>query len=97
VFNRDGWRCHLCGITTFEAKRGTFHPRAPELDHLVPISRGGAHAYANVACACRRCNRTKRALGQLMFWPDPSAIGGIIAPTTGTLGPQSGPRAENFR
>lgn len=59
VFERDGWRCHLCGGLTIKARRGTYHPKAPELDHIVPLSKGGAHSYANTACAHRSCNATK--------------------------------------
>ena len=36
--------------------------RAPELDHVVPLASGGAHTYANSACACRECNILKGAL-----------------------------------
>lgn len=59
VFARDGWRCQLCGIATPEAKRGSTAPDAPELDHVQPIAKGGAHSYANTQCACRRCNGCK--------------------------------------
>lgn len=61
VFERDGWRCHICTRKTPRAKRGTTHPRAPELDHIVPLANGGAHTYANTACACRECNGRKGA------------------------------------
>jgi 5-methylcytosine-specific restriction endonuclease McrA len=30
-----------------------------ELDHKIPLSRGGANTKANVVPACRSCNRTK--------------------------------------
>lgn len=59
VFNRDGWRCQICGKKTLKAKRGSIHERAPELDHIVPLSVGGEHSYANTQCACRQCNRRK--------------------------------------
>ena len=66
VFERDGWRCHLCGCKTPKEKRGTYHPKAPELDHIVPLSKGGEHSYRNTACACRACNAAKsdKILGQ---------------------------------
>lgn len=66
VFDRDGWRCHLCGCKTPKDKRGTYHPKAPELDHIVPLSKGGEHSYRNTACACRQCNASKsdKILGQ---------------------------------
>lgn len=66
VFERDGWRCHLCGGLTIKAKRGSHHPKAPELDHVVPLSKGGEHSYRNTACAHRACNIAKsdRIVGQ---------------------------------
>lgn len=60
VFQRDGWRCQLCGCSTPRSKAGTRDPRAPQLDHIVPLARGGAHTYANTHCACQRCNQRKR-------------------------------------
>lgn len=67
VFNRDEWRCHLCGRKTLRRLRGTTEPRAPEIDHIVPLSVGGSHTWDNVACACRCCNAAKSAkpLGQM--------------------------------
>lgn len=59
VFMRDGWLCHLCGGKTDRTRRGTYHPKAPELDHIVPLAKGGAHSYANTACAHRSCNAAK--------------------------------------
>lgn len=53
VFERDGYRCQICGVAT----RGDFPAlTSPTLDHIVPLSRGGSHTYANVQCACFRCN-----------------------------------------
>jgi 5-methylcytosine-specific restriction endonuclease McrA len=67
VFERDGWRCGICRKKTIKSKRGTNHPKAPELDHIVPVSKGGSHDWANVQCACRECNGLKGATtyGQL--------------------------------
>jgi 5-methylcytosine-specific restriction endonuclease McrA len=59
VFERAGWKCYLCGCATPRELRGTHEPNAPELDHVVPLSRGGAHSYANTDCACRACNLEK--------------------------------------
>jgi 5-methylcytosine-specific restriction endonuclease McrA len=67
VFARDRWRCQLCGGSTPLRLRGTPHPEAPELDHILPIAAGGLHTYANTQCVCRACNAWKgaRPLGQL--------------------------------
>jgi len=69
VFARDKWRCKLCGRATPKSKRGTYEDDAPELDHIVPLARGGAHTYLNTQCACRRCNGLKsdKPLGQLLL------------------------------
>lgn len=71
VFDRDGWKCKLCGRKTPKQLRGTYKPRAPELDHIMPLSKGGLHSLANVQCACRECNGLKGATpkGQLMLFP----------------------------
>jgi 5-methylcytosine-specific restriction endonuclease McrA len=67
VFDRDKWKCQLCGITTPRKMRGTIAPNAPELDHIVPLSRGGIHTYSNTQCLCRQCNGRKgsKLMGQL--------------------------------
>lgn len=61
VFERDGWRCHICARKTPRQLRGTYKPNAPELDHIVPLAAGGAHTYRNTACSCRQCNGKKGA------------------------------------
>lgn len=61
VLARDGWRCRMCGVMTPKALRGKNLPTSPELDHIIPISKGGPHAPWNTQCLCRRCNRSKGA------------------------------------
>jgi len=51
VFARDGGRCVYCSAP------------ATSLDHVVPRSRGGAHAWENVVSACGRCNHVKADRG----------------------------------
>lgn len=65
LFERDGWRCHICGKKCRQDVDG-FHPLAPTIDHLVPLARGGEHSYRNTACAHRTCNVSKgaRDIGQ---------------------------------
>ena len=43
-------------------------------DHVIPISRGGAHAVDNIVPACRTCNarkyaRTPEQAGMPIYWP----------------------------
>lgn len=82
VFRRDGWRCYLCGCDTPQALRGALSDNAPELDHVVPISKGGAHAYDNVRCACRVCNWMKGdSLVSECLW----ATGGVTKLTQASI------------
>lgn len=48
VFARDGHRCQYCGAA------------AENIDHVIPRSRGGLHAWDNVVASCRPCNARKR-------------------------------------
>lgn len=59
ILVRDGWKCYICGIDTPAELRGTYEDNAPELDHVVPLSRGGPHRKDNVRCCCRHCNLLK--------------------------------------
>lgn len=69
VFDRDGWRCKLCGVKTPKGKRGTYESNAPELDHIIPLSKGGDHSYLNTQCTCRACNSAKsdKPMGQMLL------------------------------
>lgn len=83
VFDRDGWRCQICGVSTPRSRRGTRHANAPELDHVVPVSAGGEHSRANTQCACRRCNAAKgagRPVGQLGLFRSAAASSGLLLP-----------------
>lgn len=62
IFERDRWRCHICKRTTLRTK-AVPHPRAPVIDHLVPLAEGGDDTAANVATACFLCNSIKREHG----------------------------------
>ena len=70
IFRRDKWRCRQCRQRTPSALRGRYLPNAPELDHVVPLARGGSHTRDNVQCLCRACNGKKGAKleGQLQLW-----------------------------
>jgi hypothetical protein len=59
VFARDSWTCQICGRKAPERLRGKHMPTSPELDHRVPMSKGGGHTYSNTQCSCRRCNGAK--------------------------------------
>lgn len=54
VYDRDNGICGIC-------KRRVDRNGKWEIDHVIPISKGGVHAYANVQLAHQSCNRTKSA------------------------------------
>lgn len=77
VFERDGWKCQVCGRKTPKRLMGTCEPSAPELDHRVPMVMGGGHTWDNVQCACRACNGAKGGTaikGQMPLFANPGAF-----------------------
>jgi len=59
IFERDGWICGICRQMV-ERNEVVPHPRAPTIDHIVPLAKGGIHRVDNVQCACFMCNSLKR-------------------------------------
>jgi predicted nucleic acid-binding Zn ribbon protein len=59
VFERDKWTCKMCGIKTPIELSGDIYDNSPELDHIIPLSKGGSHTYNNTQCLCRKCNNKK--------------------------------------
>lgn len=55
VFKRDGRRCVVCGRGPADDARVKL-----EVDHIVPVARGGRDDAANLQTLCRDCNRGKR-------------------------------------
>lgn len=51
VFMRDGYRCRECGASKDETSL--------EIDHIVPVARGGTNDIDNLQTLCRECNRMK--------------------------------------
>lgn len=52
IFQRDNFVCQYCG------KKIT-KPEKPELEHVIPRSKGGATSWNNCVCSCTECNRKK--------------------------------------
>lgn len=49
ILDRDRWTCTTCGAP------------ATDVDHIVPRSKGGTDAPANLAATCSRCHKAKTA------------------------------------
>jgi hypothetical protein len=58
VYERDAWRCHLCGKKIRKDAKMP-HPLSPTIDHIIPLSKGGADAPFNVRAAHLICNASK--------------------------------------
>ena len=51
VLERDTYKCHICGATSIQSKL--------EVDHIIPLSRGGTDDIDNYVTLCFDCNRGK--------------------------------------
>ncbi|WP_319805247.1 HNH endonuclease [Microbacterium sp. YJN-G] len=60
IYDRDGWRCQLCGGPV-DMVAETTDPSAPTLDHIVPRSRGGSDDPDNLRLAHRGCNARRQS------------------------------------
>lgn len=53
VLKRDNYRCRICGASAIEDGVKL------EVDHIVPVSKGGLTVKSNLQTLCERCNRGK--------------------------------------
>lgn len=51
AFKRDGFSCQYCGRTPPDI--------VLEVDHIIPVSKGGDNSEGNLITSCRDCNRGK--------------------------------------
>ena len=61
IAERDNYRCHLCGKKVDMSLDGNAK-YGPNIDHLIPLSRGGLDERVNVRLAHRVCN-VRRGVG----------------------------------
>lgn len=54
ILQRDGYTCKKCGASIQNEPNLLL-----EIDHIVPISKGGLTAKSNLQTLCWRCNRRK--------------------------------------
>ncbi len=55
VLKRDNYRCIKCG-----ASPSNDHTVELEVDHVIPVARGGGNAIENLQTLCRLCNQGKK-------------------------------------
>lgn len=51
IYERDHYRCKKCGKKQYQTDL--------EIDHIIPISKGGKTEYNNLQTLCRKCNKEK--------------------------------------
>lgn len=63
VIERYGGICQLCGKPVDRSDKANGHIKRlyPTVDHIIPLSKGGAHTWANVQLAHMVCNSRKGA------------------------------------
>jgi len=64
VLERDNYICQHCGRKTRPGFKNPLHPLYPNLDHIIPLSKGGEHSKENTQCLCRQCNLEKGYTGK---------------------------------
>lgn len=75
VMKRDRFQCAYCGTPGTDAEL--------EIDHIIPVSRGGSNHMSNLTTACRACNQTKSngTLGPMIKAKQASGLVGIYINT----------------
>ncbi|MCX7277694.1 MAG: HNH endonuclease signature motif containing protein, partial [Burkholderiales bacterium] len=56
IKNRDNFTCKICSLSTSQEKNLLL-----EIDHIIPLSKGGITAEVNLQTLCWKCNRSKGA------------------------------------
>lgn len=62
VFERDGWKCGICGMPV-DSDLEFPDLKSASLDHIVPLAEGGTHTWDNVQLAHLICNSEKSDVG----------------------------------
>lgn len=55
VFERDNYKCRVCGTKT-GIEHDRMHPKRAILGHINALAAGGTHTWDNVCCLCYSCN-----------------------------------------
>jgi 5-methylcytosine-specific restriction endonuclease McrA len=66
--NQFDWECMWCGVELEETLGHDNNDRYPTLEHIVPLSEGGAKGncrdLSNLGVACRKCNNNRGKKGK---------------------------------
>jgi hypothetical protein len=60
ILDRDKWKCQICGVKVHDRSTGNWNtPNKANIDHIIPISKGGNSLPNNLQILCRTCNLKK--------------------------------------
>lgn len=76
AMKRDRFQCTYCGAPGTDAEL--------EIDHIIPVSRGGSNHMSNLTTSCRACNQTK-SNGTLEPMIQPKQASGLVGLYVHTL------------
>lgn len=76
VFTACEWTCAQCGCPSPRSLMGKGESCSPELDHIIPLCRGGDHVESNCQLLCRDCNGLKGSMTQDEFAMWNKGLGG---------------------
>ena len=54
IKQRDNYTCKICNLSTRQERNLLL-----EIDHIIPLSRGGVTSESNLQTLCWKCNRSK--------------------------------------
>ncbi len=52
VFQRDQYQCQSCGLTN--------ETKTLNVDHIIPLAKGGSNDISNLQTLCSSCNQSKK-------------------------------------
>ena len=52
IYQRDKFQCQSCGQTQIETKLN--------IDHIIPLAKGGSNDMSNLQTLCQTCNQNKK-------------------------------------
>jgi 5-methylcytosine-specific restriction endonuclease McrA len=79
VYERDNWTCHLCGKRIDRLLKWP-DAMSASIDHVIPLSLGGAHTYDNIKAAHLKCNIGKGGANRCSL-ADVDRVGGFALAT----------------
>lgn len=69
LLDKQNWKCEICKISLWHRR---------QLDHIVPLSRGGRHTLSNIQWLCPSCNWDKK--DRLLYPYDGPYKKGVLPP-----------------